>query len=175
MISVQNLYEPCVSSSTEYRLEQKRLLYLSNITQPLSKTTEKLWPTEPIERFERFETSRVVSCFQGFLIFAKSLQEKQTKVGEFLQQTCQPPDKMAWNTFKNAQLGKHSTTNIFTKYINPGITTARPFFLYRYCVKHPGYLYKWHHVSENAFNRGENLAYGWDNNHSFPFGSGFFH
>ena len=44
--------------------------------------------------FERFETSRVVSvvsCFQGFLIFAKSLQEKQTKVGEFLQQTCQPP------------------------------------------------------------------------------------
>ena len=43
------------------------------------------------QRFERFETSRVVSCFQGFLIFAKSLQEKQTKVGEFLQQTCQPP------------------------------------------------------------------------------------
>jgi len=52
---------------------------------------------------------------------------------------------------KNAQLGKYSTTNIFTKSINPGITTARPFFLYRYCVKHPGYLYKWHHVSENAF------------------------
>ena len=46
------------------------------------------------QRFERFETSRVVSvvsCFQGFLIFAKSLQEKQTKVGEFLQQTCHPP------------------------------------------------------------------------------------
>ena len=60
VISVQNLYEPCVSSSTEYRLEQKRLLYLSNITQPLSKATEKLWPTEPIERFE---TSRVSADF----------------------------------------------------------------------------------------------------------------
>jgi len=41
---------------------------------------------------------------------------------------------------KNAQLGKYSTTNIFTKSINPGITTARPFFLVQVLCKAPWIL-----------------------------------
>merc|ERR1719357_1737980 len=50
----------------------------------------------------------------------------------------------------------HNLVNIQQQtYLQNPSTLAQPqqdlFFLYRYCVKHPGYLYKWHHVSENAF------------------------